>query len=217
MLIEVKCLCGHRFKAEEELAGQRVPCAACWRTVVIPVKNVATDAAALPFVAPALPTPVVTSPPKPGESSAALLEPPSESGRKISAKCLCGKLIYAAAGMVGRKVPCPGCWRMIIVPPDHAMNPLPPTASAPVVDACAAPAPAPPPARPPAPVAKALARTIAAKCLCGALIQAPLDMAGKKLPCPGCWRTISVPLKNTPDDPVPAPAAQTNLHRVSTG
>src|SRR5438128_2199263 len=37
MLIEVKCLCGYRVKVEDERAGERFPCATCWRTILIEV------------------------------------------------------------------------------------------------------------------------------------------------------------------------------------
>src|SRR5437867_11722384 len=53
MVIEVKCPCGKKLRANESLIGQTIQCNLCWRDVVVP------DPQAVP------PEPLVKEPPPP--------------------------------------------------------------------------------------------------------------------------------------------------------
>jgi RsiW-degrading membrane proteinase PrsW (M82 family) len=106
MSIDVRCICGQRFKAEEDQAGQRVPCSGCWRTVTIPDK-IAMDA---PLdVLPA--DPVLLASTKPAEAP-----PAPSSDLVLIVKCLCGAVNEAPAAMAGQRAACTGCWRSVVFP-----------------------------------------------------------------------------------------------------
>jgi len=132
----------------------------------------------------------------------------------------CKKVLSVKDQLAGKRGKCPHCGTVVLVP-------VPGTPAAPAAARPAEAPAAPPPPAPPSPPADldalaaaaladepkaggppAAATTIDFECpMCGEKLHMPLDLAGKREPCPECRRIIKVP---EPEKKDPANWRQTN-------
>src|SRR5947209_15052447 len=120
----------------------------------------------------------------------------------IRATCKCGKQVQTRDENAGKRMKCPGCGGVVVMPAAAAAAPKP------------APAPAPAPAAnktAPAPAAKP--GTVAFACECGKQLTARAEQAGKRVKCPACGSILSVPAPESPPteefDAAPEPEVRT--------
>ena len=92
MAIKISCSCGGRFKAKDEHAGRKVKCPQCQQMLVVPQ----------PVTRP------VVSQPAPQQVS--------QPVAAIEVACPCGGRFKARAEHAGRKVKCPRCAQILLVP-----------------------------------------------------------------------------------------------------
>jgi hypothetical protein len=96
----------------------------------------------------------------------------------------CKKALRVKDELAGKKVRCPGCQQILVVPePAHPSAEIEALAAAALSEQPAAPAPAAP------------AATIKFHCsYCDEEVQASAELAGRQMPCPSCTRIIKVPV-----------------------
>jgi hypothetical protein len=114
--------------------------------------------------------------------------------------CECGKRLQAKEEFAGKKMKCPGCGKILVIPggepPPEARQREP--AAAPDENgqnvAAGTPAPAPDPA------------VVQFVCSCGRRLKARREDAGAEIDCPECGRSLRIPAADTDTPPAPAAA-----------
>jgi hypothetical protein len=119
--------------------------------------------------------------------------------------CECGKRLQAKDEFAGKKMRCPGCGKLLVIP-DTAP---PPEDQGPVVrgpfvlGVHSADLATGPPSPPPAPPSPELVHFV---CSCGRRLKARRQDAGADIDCPECGRTLKIPAADTETPPPPVVA-----------
>ena len=105
MAIPFRCECGKRLQAKDELAGRRIRCPDCGRTLKVP--------AAAPGGAPA-----TTGPARPAAAAARSEADTVELG-VVQFPCECGHNLKARRQDAGSRTACPSCGRQVTIPAEN--------------------------------------------------------------------------------------------------